>query len=378
MHASEKPANPNSGETADSNRPDGDSAPRRVNAPGELIAAIPAMLGFLPSRSLVVTLLTPATEHSNDPIVQSIGPVIRFDVDAAIDEQFSPRLTATVASISLRENAVAIMAVVIDDRPGSLDQADRVLQPLRALSARLSNAWFVKTITTYALYRDLLGRGSHGVVEDPAAAAVAFSGAPYGDQIRCSRRELVDMLAPDSGLAADVAGVIGVAFDRYRDESAAAIRDGRLDDHRRGAAEWVLDQVAAVTPNPPMADDLATLAAVLRDWPVRAIMFALATASHRDFDSAHMLWRHLARATTGTDRAGAAVLFGHSSYHGGHTTLAGIAFGEALRADPTHSTAQLLKIALREGIPPHEITQLAEAGHEVARALGVDIETTTT
>ncbi|MFD6103554.1 hypothetical protein ACFWFQ_12875 [Nocardia salmonicida] len=61
------------------------------------------MLGFLPSRSLVVALLTTAaTEHSDDPTVTSIRPVLRFDVDAATDEQLRPHLTAIVKSISSR------------------------------------------------------------------------------------------------------------------------------------------------------------------------------------------------------------------------------------------------------------------------------------
>ncbi|MGW5455808.1 DUF4192 domain-containing protein [Nocardia sp. NPDC003979] len=334
-----------------------------------MIAAIPAMLGFLPTRSLVVTLLTIVTEHSNDPMVQSIGPVIRYDVDAATDEQFSSHLTDTVATISLRENAVAIMAVVIDDRPAALQHADQVLQPLRMLSIPLSN----ETIAPEALFRDLLVGDGHGLVEDPTAARIAVADNLDGSQIRCSRDTLVDLLAPDTDLATEVAAAIGAAVARYRAERDAAIRDGRSGDHRRDAAQWALDQIDSVTANPPTADDLATLAAVGRDRPIRDIMFGLTTTPYSD--SAHMLWRHLARATTGTDRGRAAVLFAHSSYHGGHTVLAGIAIDEALRADPTHPMAALLEIALYEGIPPHELTQLAEGGHEVARTLGVDIST---
>jgi hypothetical protein len=374
VHTSEEPADPSSDAATDSNGPDGDNAPRRLDTAGELIAAIPAILGFIPRRSLVVTLLTiAATEHSDDPPVQSIQPVLRFDVDAATDEKLGPHLTATVASISLRENAVAVMAVVIDDRPGAVGHADQVLQPLRELSIPLSNAWFVETIAPEARYRDLLVGENLGLVKDPAAAQIAFADVLDGAQIRCSRGELVDSLAPDPDLATEVAAVLVAAFACYRDERTAAIRDGRSDEHRRDAAEWALDQIDAVTANPPTADDLATLAAVLRDRPIRDIMFALTTTPYSV--SAHMLWQHLARATTGTDRAEAAVLFAHSSYCGGHTVLAGIAIDEALRADPTHPMANVLGIALLEGIRPHELTPLAEDGHEAARDLGVDITT---
>lgn len=369
MHTSEKPANPNSDDTDDPHGPNGDSAPRRVNTAGELIAAIPAMLGFLPSRSLVVALLTAATEHSDDPTVQVIRPVMRFDVDDATDAQLRPHLTATVASISRRANAVAIMAVVIDDRPGALQHADQVLQPLRVLSIPVSNAWFVETIAPEAPFRDLLGEDGHGLVKDPAFADILDGGT----QIRSSREKLVDLLAPDTGLAIEVAAVIGAASARFRDERDAAIRDGRSDDHRRDAAQWALDQIDFVTASPLTADDLATLAVVVREQPIRDIMFGLTTTPYSD--SAHMMWQHLARATTGIDRAGAAVLFAHSSYRGGHTVLAGIAIDEALRADPGHPMAAFLDTALREGIPPYELTQLAEGGHEVARSLGVDIST---
>ncbi|WP_410874776.1 DUF4192 domain-containing protein [Nocardia sp. A7] len=375
MLTSEEPADPDSDDEANSDGTDGDSAPRRVDTPGELIAAIPAIFGFLPSRSLVVALLTTASEHSDHPAVQSIQPMIRFDVDAATDEHLRPHLTATVASIALRKNAVATMAVVIDDRPGAVQHSDHVLQPLRDLSIPLSNAWFVETIAPEAPYRDLLVGEGHSQAEDPAARQIAFADVLDDTQIRCSRDKLVDSLAPDTDLVTEVAAAIGAAFARCRDERDAAIRDGRSDEHRRDAAEWMLDQIDSVTANPPTADDLATLAAVVRDRPIRDIMFALTTTPHSV--SAHMMWQHLARATTGTDRAGATVLFAHSSYCGGHTVLAGIAIDEALRADPTHQIAVLLGTALREGIPPHELTQLAEGGHEVARTLGVDITTNT-
>ncbi|MBL1080214.1 DUF4192 family protein [Nocardia sp. 2] len=80
-----------------------------LKEPGQFIAAVPALLGFVPRRSLVVVVLRqaqPDTPHE-------VHVAVRLDLPTA--DRYS-HLTERVVQICRRADAVAALAVVIDDR----------------------------------------------------------------------------------------------------------------------------------------------------------------------------------------------------------------------------------------------------------------------
>ncbi len=342
-----------------------------VDDAGELIAAIPAMLGFVPTRSLVMALLSTDATPEGD---QSIRAVMRFDIDDAADLAGIGHLVDVVESVCRRENLASTMLIAVDDRPNASTVAEDVLHHLNCAGIELSHAWWVGEITVGAAYQDLLTCGRDGRVDDPRASTVTFAHVLDGNQIYGSRDELADLLTADADLAAQLQPHIGVAADRYRDKLAEADDAGHAIAFRRETIAWILAQISTANETSPTAEDLATIVAVLRDRIIRDIMFGLSATEHRG--PAEALWRQIASATQGPDRAQAATLFGYSAYHHGNTVVAGIAIAAALHADPDHVMANLLDLALRECIRPDQIHRMADTGREIAAELGIDITTT--
>ncbi|WP_328660229.1 DUF4192 domain-containing protein [Nocardia salmonicida] len=372
MEASDEISSPAFGESDANPGTTENNVPRlRVDDAGELIAAIPAMLGFVPTRSLVMALLrTDATPEG----AQSIRAVMRFDIDVAADPAGVHHLANVVESVCLRENLPSTMLIAVDDRPNASTVAEEVLHRLNQVGIEPSHAWWAAEIATGAEYQDLLTPGRDGRVDDPRASTVAFAHVLEGNQIYGSRDELADLLTPNADLAAQIQPHIGAAAAHYRDNLAKATDTEHTNAFRRGATEWILAQISTANQTPLTAVSLATIVALVRDRMIRDIMFGLSATEHRA--PAEALWRQIASATEGPDRAEAASFFGYSAYHYGDTVVAGIAIAAALHADPDHTIANLLDLALRECIRPDQIRRMANTGREIAAELGIDITTT--
>lgn len=346
--------------------------PLRVDDPGELIAALPAMLGFVPERSLVVAVLHEPSRTG----AAAIEAIVRFDLDGIGDPRRVEQFTACVGSICVRERANTVLAMFIDERVEA-----RAVQALRAAALleafggagiAVRGAWTVPGIVAGARFHSLFDRTAGGVVGDPSASPVTLSQVLDGRQIRRSRGELTALVVPDPELCARVRTCLRPAATRYRRGLAAAERAGRGPAFQRRALEWVLWQIADTESGVPRADrELARLAATLRDRPIRDAMYGLALGDHAE--AAEQLWAQLARATQGSDRAEAAALLGFSAYVRGDGPFAGIALAAGIDADAEHAMAVLLETSLQSGLRPERLHTLALCGRQVAADLGVDL-----
>ncbi|MFD4351519.1 DUF4192 domain-containing protein [Nocardia sp. NPDC058518] len=342
----------------------------RVDNAGELIAALPAMLGFLPTRSLVVPLLS--TESTPDA-TESIQAVMRFDIDPVTEPAGTRHLINMLDAVCLREGFTSTMMIIVDDRPTASKTADELLRHLTQAGIEPSHAWWVEHICAGAEYQDLLSF-EHGRVDDPRTSMVACAHVLDGHQIHGSRAELTDLLTQNPELTDQVRAHLDDTDARYRHNLATATAANRAIAYRRDMVEWVFIQISTVSETPATAQDLATVAVLLRDQVVRDIMYGLAdTIYHGD---AQALWRQVASVTEGTDRAQAATLFGYSAYHHNNTVVAGIAIATALEADPDLMIANLLDLAMQECLRPDRIRMMAECGREIAANVGIDIDTT--
>lgn len=359
--------------------------PLHLDDVGDLIAAIPALVGFPPERSLVVVVLGTAPAH---PGCARIDSVIRLDLEDIDGRRIAAAsLAACVAEICARESIGEVLAVIVDDRArepaptaehrgagpgrwGALIGA--FARRLAEHGIQLDAAWAVRAIAVDQRWWSVPEANEYGRVPDPASSMVTLSRVLDGRQLCGSRAELAAILAADPGLGTAVAAqldrALGAAHDRY----VHAVRRGDPNSYSRWELERMLFQIACTASGAVLeAPELAELAAALRDRAVRDTMFALALGDHAA--AAERLLVLLVRSLSGTDRAEAAALLGYSAYVRGDGPFAGVALEAALTADPAHALAMLLETALRTGLRPDRLRRLARSGYEHATDLGIDI-----
>lgn len=353
-----------------------DATALRVETPDDVIAAIPALLGFVPHRSLVVCMAETAP-HGRGVV---LGSVARHDLDVAGPDAML-RLTAALAAIGVQERAVAVFVLIVDDRitvpcpglpvPGSGHQGlvHALAEVLWVADVDLVDAWAVRDIAAGCPWWSVLKPDLGGRQADPASSPIAVAHVLQGRPIRRCREDLVALVAPNPVWQREVASLLATGAQapyRCLDETETEVSASRA------AFEYVLWQTATVENGERLsAKEIAALALALRDTAVRDALCALPLTHHAL--SAEALWAQLCPALSGRDHAIAATLLGFSAYTRGDGPLAGIAFEAALTSDPSHALARMLEVALRSGMRPQEVRQLAFSGYRSAAALGVNL-----
>ncbi|MEV0334505.1 DUF4192 domain-containing protein [Nocardia sp. NPDC050717] len=352
---------------------DGSDTPVRVDTVGALIAALPAMLGFVPTQSLVVAIAT-ASPRSARPGSLALGEVIRLDLDAAADPAHATEVVELIESACRAQESTQIFAVIIDDRPAADQTARHALATLHQTTVRVRRAWLVPTVSTGATFHDLLEPGHHGLVDDPHSSPVTLARLLDGHQVHQSRTDLEDLIAVDPFTCARIATLLESATRRFHDELDAATAAGESQAYRRAVAETVLAHIVDAHPDPLAPQELATVAIALTDTVIRDVMLGLTGTPYGA--PAQVLWLQLARATTGRARASAATLCAVDAYCRGDGVFAGICLQAAHRADPTSALTVTLLNSLTASGPPEQIRKLAEQARTVTTQLGIDLDLT--
>lgn len=322
------------------------------NRPGALIAALPAVLGFVPEKSLVLVTLTRG----------ELGAVMRADL--------SMPMTGTVchlAEVAAAAGPDAAIAVIVD-----ADGAQCALcaEDFGLLAGELTDALADRGITLVAAHvvdRIAAGGrwhcadrcGAEGAVDDPGASPLAMAAVLDGRRLYTRRQELQDVIAPT---------------DPARRERLAALIAERLGTAaKKQAARQVRAAMAAakkMSGGAELSDDeMADLACALTDIRVRDTLYALAVG--KNADEAEALWGALSRALPDPWRVEPLVLLAFSAYARGDGPLAGVALEAALRGNCEHRMARMLDTALQSGLRPERIRELAGTGYDLAARLGV-------
>ncbi|ORM04008.1 DUF4192 domain-containing protein [Prescottella equi] len=341
----------------------------RISEPGDLVSAVPALLGFHPHRSLVAICLTGT----------SVGAVMRHDLRPR-----EPALMRTVlgqfTAVAVREGADRVLVVMVDDRlPDRAESCDlapygRIVDAFDELLGEqgisIAATHLVGRIEAGAPWTNLTG-SVRGALPDPTASRVAVAQVLGGRAIRASRDELEAVLIPDSlGEQQDVADHIDAARERIArgDGMARSATDPVSFDRR--CVELVLARIAQTASGDELTpEECAELALVLENSRARDALLALSAGS--DADAAEQLWIVLARALPEPERAEPLALLGFSAYLRGDGPMAGVALCAALAADPCHRLANLLDDALQRGVRPCVLRELADVGRGIAAELGV-------
>jgi hypothetical protein len=350
----------------------------RLGGPGDLLAAVPALLGFHPERSLVLLFL-------EGEWASTVGLVARVDLPSPHDLAQVRACAEQLSVLCARRAAPAAVLVVVDDSPTGT--ASVVGLPhttlVRALhtaceevGTELVAALHVARVVAGARWRSYDGADG-GTMGDPLACPAAASQVLHGRVIHRSRDELAALLRPDGDRSASVALAVETAV--------AAAGRARAQRPKAAARELLSAVLAAVARTgstaagvgaagarrPLSVPEVAALGAALGDHLVRDACFALAGGEQAD--AAEQLWTELIRALPAPERAEPAVLLAHSCYARGEGPLAGEALRVALDAAPSHRMAGLLDSALQAGLPPHTVRGLATTARDLAAGLGVTL-----
>ena len=328
-----------------------------LDRPGQLIAAIPAVLGFVPVRSVVL-----ATVERG-----ALGCVMRADLDdTAVDAALQ---MVEVAAASRPERAAL---VIVDDagatcrmcRDDHRELARQVNRALEALGIVLWSAHVVDRIAVGGRWSCLDDCGSAGTVDDPSASPLAAAAVFEGRSLHGTRDQLADVIAVAD--SARSRALVPVIEDVMHDGGARPASAARRDVEHAISVAATLSEDGVITD-----DDVARLACALTDPRVRDTMYALAVGSSAAH--AEALWTMLARVLPQPWRVEALVLLAFSAYVRCDGPLAGIALEAAKEIVPAHRMATLLDKALQSGMRPERIGDLAKTGYRLARRLGVQL-----
>lgn len=314
--------------------------------PGDLVAAVPHLLGFHPCDSVVAVVL----EGS------AVSMTLRADLPPP--QHTRRAVEQLLPALSRHPGAAAVVVVVGGSRadpPEFLPRDDLVAHLDAAFDAagiRLVRAVWTQAAEKGARWFDYWDLGSAGAVPDPRGTALAAASAAMGFVTYPSRDAMVQVLAP---APEQVLARRSRALDRLVAEEGPlppqdAARRGRALVHRAvvGAADRVV----------PLADgEVVSLAHALSDPWVRDASLGYAVGDHAV--GAERLWTELTRACPPPEQAEAATLLAFSAYIRGEGALAAVALDRADQAYPGHRLAALLRAALESGMPPTLIRDLA-------------------
>ncbi|WP_327255284.1 DUF4192 domain-containing protein [Streptomyces sp. NBC_01244] len=376
--AARTPSDPSS---PSSTRPSGgvDASRITLRSPAELADALPYMLGFHPSDSLVMVAV-----HGE---AGRFGGRLRVGIPAAPEEweDTARQVADCLIRGSVRRGARpdGIIVFLCQDPPRG-DSAQRVMTRLRPLAQRIRLACGALDVPVLEALCLSAGRywsyccpderccpAEGSALAAPGTSVMAAAATFAGLQVRGSLREIEHRLTP---LRGTVAGEMEGALDRAAVALVPKILDGTTREEV--GAETVLLARALIqrmTLAPPAEggpgadawddallghDEAASLILGLQDREIRDI--AAEWMEGEEAAPALRLWRALARRCVGAYGEHAAApltLAGWVSWSTGDEPTARIALGLALRADDGYRFAQLLHHACNEGIDPEGLRE---------------------
>lgn len=326
----------------------------KLNCPSKLVAAVPPLLGYFPTDSLVVLA---------EDVADGDGMlVVRVDLPSAADVgEWAAQLVNVV--MQSRPAQVSLVGWVASEPPALVTDlpSDR---PLRELSALLAERGVLiqALLTTNGQWiwchgcPDPQCRAAGGPVLSECADQVRAMFAKVGADVLPNRQAVAGILAPDPGLRA----IVERELDGCDTSQSVAARDAALAWlSRRWLAEWP-------TLTPATAGELATLIVALFDRRVRDVMVVrLARAGKRDSARLSVAVADLLAAMRGCPpelAAPVASLLGLLVWFGGAAdgtradpgggALATEALVMARAADPDYTFAKLVEATIQSGQAP--------------------------
>lgn len=321
-----------------------------ISSPDAILAVIPCLLGFHPSRSIVVVGAAPPRGR--------IRLAFRYDLPDPPDAGTAAKIASHAAGILARQRVS--LAIVAGYGPGPLvtPVADALVGELRRAGVELHDMLRVHDGRYWSYScRNPRCCPPEGVVFDPASHPAAAAMAAAGNQAMRDRAALAATIAPLRGLAEE------------------SMRQAIRRAERRAA--WLLPAVGAPARGGSMArrvlgeglravaeaidiyrgggeitsdEQIAWLAVALCDLRIRDDAWARMDPEQHQ---AHLrLWTTVVRRAPARYVPAPASLLAFVAWQQGNGGLANVALERALAADPAYSMALLLADAVGAGLPP--------------------------
>jgi hypothetical protein len=327
-----------------------------VHGPTGLVAAVPAMLGFHPSESLVLICI-------RQPGL--VGPVARADLEDERETAPTSAMARQLASYAVQYAEIAAL-VCYTDRPGRPSLLDATANALDAASVPLLDVLTVRD--------GIIRRGRTAEIEDadrgmpapsdddPQVEALASLNACHGRGVLPHREALRGSIAAPSGRAlADArAAIIGVCENLARmaeerpGEDLTQALVSRASRALTRARRELRDsgRVASAT--------AAELIVMSHSIPVRDTLIARAV-SERDEVWVPTLISVVTRCPA-EEAAEICAMLAVVAYRYGDGALSQVAIDRVLATEPRHRLAHLLLSATASGIRPDDLAELAGTG----------------
>jgi hypothetical protein len=325
---------------------------QRISGPGELVQAVPYLLGFHPARSLVLVGM------------RGTRLVVTARLDLA-DAQ-SGGIGYTIAALAHAGSTSVVVAVYDDD--ARIDDADDL--PWHQLACDVeADAEAAGCVLSDVL---LVARGRYwslscanpeccppeGTELDTGPSAFTAA-ATYTGMVALPDRAAVEALlepVPD-----DERARVKAPIEQAERAAVAETVAGRGHRYERSIKRAIFAAArAAAEPGWPgsTADDLVRFAAALRVIGIRdAVWMAV---DDRRIDGRE-LWRELARRLPSPYDVAPLFLYGWASWRRGAGALTRVAAERAIASDPEYAAADLLLAALDNVVDPRRMPRLRAA-----------------
>ncbi|GAA3586765.1 DUF4192 domain-containing protein [Amycolatopsis ultiminotia] len=323
-----------------------------IHDTGEFVATIPALLGFIPSNSLVLIATTPTSVGQ-----VHVGPIIRCDlatVRIAGTSIVSTGLTR-LADEPVHDISGFLIGADTSDESPLRDMADEVAELLRQSGFRIRHLIHVPELVAGARWQCYLTADCRGTLPDPATTITATASAAAGYTIAGSREEVAARYTKVSYDARErVRPLIRIAASAAQADLALSTatreRIGRTRAAIRCAADGTLPTDDAV-----IADLIATFSTI----PFRDVLLS-STAVEQGFGTEHLalyLWRHCDEPYASHLAAINAV----QAYLRGDTVVAMCALETG---NPRVPIIKLLTSTIRLALPPSTLRELLDWTHQ--------------
>ena len=313
----------------------------------DLITAVPFLIGFHPTNSLVLIAVKDG----------AIGLAMRIDLPSHIDSDEIDLL----AHHFIRDQAQA--ALLVAYMPQERSDGDSILISLGAGLIRNGIEIQESLLITGGRYRSIICRDGMccpaagkalPAIEDSAIAAehvVAGIPMPYGDI-----SELIDSIAADSqSLSKEwISDVSGYLVDEDSPEIGPLRRDGveamllLLDEFRIGRGPTDQSLVARV---------------IGRMSDVQVRDYAMGVHQEDNYDLFFAMWRELLRLSPVGSVAPIACIVAAMAYENGDGALAQRALDRAISDNASYPLAALLRRVFNAGWPPQSFAQMRSELH---------------
>ncbi|SEF38146.1 protein of unknown function [Amycolatopsis pretoriensis] len=309
----------------------------------DLLAAIPATLGYVPADSLV---LVAATDRGDG--TARMGPITRFDLDTVVRRP--GYVVANLQQVLAEKPVIRLIGAVVHDNTVTDDLPYR--PQLAILIQRLNDCGFTNIEllhlpgftpgVTWSCY-DV--ETHTGTLTDPVTSPVTTHVIALGNRVYRSRAEFLQQFLPaEADTRARIAALANPITDEVEREECA---DDRTRLRRR--LDRLDDAVSAATGGHVPTDErvIADLLAALSNLRLRGIHLTQATAERAA--AAHALWLHLWRHAPERYAPDMAALVATTAY----LCHDGISAAAIFAKDPRPTQlSQLIRAMHRNGIDP--------------------------